>query len=167
MRRLLCILILITIGFSCVGQICAGIDLTSVLYREIRINIGYGFAAHWSFSASCGTNLKKLRHKYSEEEINHNDEYPMGELPDSDTVLHRESIGFRYWPDKAFNRFFLSLGAEYRHGDGLDACIGVGYYVPIWKGLKGVLNYETGLIRSVKEGKISFKDLRFGLSWTF
>lgn len=131
MRRLLCILLLLTVRTSCFGQINCAVDLTSLLYTGLHIDVGYGFTEHWSFSISAGVSLKTLSSQGSNEEISYNSEFPQKGLPAPDPNLHRESFRFSYWPEKTFDRFFISMGVEYRDCSGVDACIGLGYFIPI------------------------------------
>lgn len=167
MRRLLCILTLLSARIICTGQTSFTIDLSSILYTELHIDVGYAFADHWSFSTSAGINLKMLRHRDSNVEISHNSEYPINRLPDPDSYLHRESLKFCYWPKHTYESLFISIGAEYRDDCGIDANIGLGYLIPVWKGLKLKIKYEAGIIRSVEAAKLSLRDLYMGISWVF
>jgi hypothetical protein len=86
-------------------------------------------------------------------------------MPQERAFSHRESINLRFWPRSTFNGIFLSFGGEYKEGTGLDANIGIGYMFSIWKGFKGAIRYETGMIMAAKNDKLSSDGLSIGIYW--
>lgn len=149
------------------AQTSIGLELSSLLYSEIRLAFQYKIAEHWAISAEAGVNYQILHRRISAVEAEHNSEFPINTLPDSNEFTHGECLCIRYWPQGAFNGAFLSFGAEYRDTSGLDASVGIGYMFKIWKGLYGTAKYNTGIIRAVKSEKLTLRDLSIGLSWNF
>ena len=148
-------------------QTSIGIDLHSLLCSEFKISIGHRMAEHWSIAASVGINMKTLKKDHSPIEEEHNAEFPDGTYPMTKEHMHREHICICYWPRQTFKGIFISLGAEHRDTDGMDATVGIGYMFNIWKGLNGTLAYDTGIIRTTQNEKLSISDLQVGISWRF
>lgn len=149
------------------AQTSIGLDLSSLLYKEMNIAIEYKISEHWSTSASGGINLKVLKRHITDEEAEHDSNFHHNALPSERPYTHRTKANIRYWTKRVYSGAFLSLGGEWRSDSGLDANIGLGYVFPIWKGLSGVVIYDTGIIRSSISGKLSPDDLKIGICWIF
>lgn len=151
----------------CQAQAMIGIDLSGLLHYELKVAFGHKVAEHWSLSAAAGVNLRALQRQVSTEENKHQIEYPTGpELIDVN-FAHRERICIDFWPQSVFSGISVSVGGEYRENEGFDATAGIGYMFCIWKGLTGNIRYDLGIIRSDREGKLSFQDLSIGIYWIF
>lgn len=151
----------------CQAQAMIGIDLSGLLHYELKVAFGHKVAEHWSLSAAAGVNLRALQRQVSTEENKHQIEYPTGpELIDVN-FAHRERICIDFWPQSVFSGISVSVGGEYRENEGFDATAGIGYMFGIWKGLTGNIRYDLGIIRSDREGKLSFQDLSIGIYWIF
>ena len=149
------------------AQTSISLDLSSLLYKEMNIAIEYKISEHWSTSASGGLNLKALKRPITDEEAEHDSNFPLNTLPSERSYTHRTNANVRYWADRVYSGLFLSLGGEYRSNSGVDANIGIGYMFPIWKGLSGTVIYDTGVIRSSVSERLSLEDLKIGVHWIF
>ena len=159
------VFIILTYPILCQAQTAVGLEISSLLFKEVQMGIGHRIAEHWSISANAGMNLKTLKRHMNSEETAHNESFPPASMPQERSFSHRESISLCYWPQCVFNGAFLSVGGEYKEGAGLDANAGVGYMFSIWKGLKGAIRYETGLITTAKNNKMSADGLSIGIYW--
>lgn len=167
MKQMLLIFIFTLCVVLAHAQTSIGLDLSSVLYKEMNIAIGYKISEHWSASASGGINLKVLKRHITDEEAEHDSNFPHNALPSERSYTHRTNANIRYWIKEVYSGVFLSLGGEWRSDSGLDANIGFGYMFPIWKGLNGTVIYDTGIIRSSISEKLSLDDLKIGICWIF
>lgn len=149
------------------AQTIIGLDMPSLLYSELKMNVGYKISQHWSLSAAAGVNFKTLRREISTIEAEHYEEFYRNSLPKARGYTHRESFAICYWPQLAFSGPLLSFGCEYRSSTGLDACFGAGYMFKIWKGLSGCILYDIGIMRSAKTEKLSTEDINIGINWNF
>lgn len=150
-----------------IAQTIIGIDLTSALHSELKISFGHRISEHWSVSADAGVNLKLLHRRISSQEVEHNSEFQINPMPEAWEHMHQESISMCFWHQRAFNGAFLSLGARYRDTDGLDGTAGLGYMFLIWKGLTGMIRYDTGLIRTSESGNRTKEGLSVSINWIF
>ena len=167
MKRMTLAFIFVLSSLITQAQATLGLELSSLLYSEVKVAFMYRFAEHWSISADAGLNFKLLHRQISNEETEHNSQFPTNTLPESNAHMHRECLSICYWPQTALSGVFLSFGAEYRDISGVDACVGIGYMFKIWRGLHGIAKYDTGIIRAVKSEKLTLRDLNFGLTWIF
>ena len=149
------------------AQTSIGLDLSSFLYKEMNIAIEHKISEHWSASASGGINLKVLKRHITDEEAEHDSNFPHNALPSERSYTHRTNAKIHYWTKRVYSGAFLSIGGEWRSDSGLDANIGLGYMLPIWNGLSGVVLYDTGIIRSSLSGKLSPDDLKIGICLIF
>ncbi len=159
------VFMILTCSILCQAQSVIGLEISSLLFKEVQMGIGHRIAGHWSISANAGMNLKVLKRHMNSEETAHNESFPSASMPQERSFSHRESISICYWSQYVFNGAFLSIGGEYRDGTGLDANVGIGYMFSIWKGLKGDIRYETGLIMAAKNNKMSADGLSIGIYW--
>ena len=149
------------------AQPSIGLNLSSLLYKEMNIAIEYKISEHWSISASEGLSLKALKRQTTNEEVEHDSNFHHNTLPSERAYTHRGTASLRYWAKKVYSGAFVSVGGEYRSDCGLDANFGIGYMLPIWKGLSGTILYDTGIIRSNISEKLSIEDLKIGICWIF
>lgn len=167
MKQMVLIFIFLTCVTTSRAQTAAGLDLSSLLFKEVKIAVGHKISGHWSVSAYAGLNIKVMKERIRPEEAEHNEAFPPAFLPDGRSFSHREAIGFCYWPQSTFSGPFLSVGGEYRQGSGLDATLGIGYMLKIWKGLTGFLTYDAGIIRTANAGKLPADGFSAGICWIF
>ena len=167
MKRMSLVFILLFCTLIAHAQTIIGLDMPSLLYSELKTNVGYKISQHWSLSATAGVNLKTLRRRISPIETEHYEEFYRNSLPEARNYTHRESFAICYWPQLTFSGPFLSFGGEYRSSTGLDACFGAGYMFKIWKGLSGCILYDIGIMRSAKTEKLSTEDINIGINWNF
>ena len=149
------------------AQTTIGLDLPALLYSEFKVIFEHKVTEHWSMSASAGLNIKTIYSRTSSLDAEHNAEFPYATLPEGRKHTHRESLSMNYWPDGTFKGLFISFGGEYRETDGFDATAGIGYMLPIWKGLNSTIRYDFGLIRASRSEDNGTDNLCIGLSWTF
>jgi hypothetical protein len=167
MKPMTTIMTLLLYSILSQAQTAVGIDLTSLLFNEVRVAVGHRISERWTVSASAGINRKVLKRDISSEEADHNSDFPPAYLPEGRSFSHRESIGLSYWPQSSFSGPFLTIGGEYRQGLGLDATLGAGYMFTIWKGIIGTLKYDAGIIRTANTGKLPADGFSVGLCWKF
>jgi hypothetical protein len=165
MRKMVLVFIIMACSMLCQAQAAVGLEISSLLFKEVQIGLEHRIADHWSVSAHAGMNLKGLKRHRNSEETAHNESFPAASMPQERAFSHRESINLRFWPRSTFNGIFLSFGGEYKEGTGLDANIGIGYMFSIWKGFKGAIRYETGMIMAAKNDKLSSDGLSIGIYW--
>ena len=167
MRQMSLVFILMFCTLLAHAQTIVGLDMPSLLYSELKTNIGYKIGQHWSLSASAGVNLKALRRQSSSIEIEHYEEFPPNSPPEARDYTHRENFAMCYWPQMAFSGPVISFGGEYRSTSGLDVYVGFGYMFKIWKGLSASIGYDVGIIRTTRQEKLTVEDLSIGINWKF
>ena len=167
MKKMLFIFIFTLCAVLAQAQTSIGLNLSSFLYKEMNIAIEHKISEHWSASASGGINLKVLKRHITDEEAEHDSNFPHNALPSERSYTHRTNAKIHYWTKKVYSGAFVSIGGEWRSDSGLDANIGLGYMFPIWNGLSGVVLYDTGIIRSSLSGKLSPDDFKIGICWIF
>ena len=130
---MLLILILMLCAILVRAQTSIGLDLSSLLYKELNIGLDHRISKHWSLHGSAGVNMKILKREIGKEELEHDSNFNSNSQPSVRSYAHREKFGFRYWPNTAYSGMHLNIGGEYRTDAGLDATLGIGYMFPIWK----------------------------------
>lgn len=167
MKQMLLIVIIQLSSLFCYAQTSIGLDLASLLYKELNAKVEHKISEHWSMAATAGINLKSLKRNISDEEFEHNLSFHSNALPTQRPFIHREHLSVHYWANSVFSGTFVSVGGEYRTDTGLDARIGVGYMFPIWKGLIGSVIYDIGIMHSSKTDNLLGEDFKIELSWIF
>jgi hypothetical protein len=165
MRKMVLAFIILTCPILCQAQTAVGLEISSLLFKEVQISLEHRIAEHWSVSAHAGMSLKALKRHMNSEETSHNESFPASSMPQERAFSHRECLNLRYWPQSTFNGIFISLGGEYKADAGPDANLGIGYMFSIWKGFKGAIRYETGMIMAAKNDKLSPEGLSIGIYW--
>lgn len=153
------------------GRSRIGIDLASCISSgTVRIEIGHSFNRNWSIDGDAGVKLLSMKER-DRETLDHWKNIGRDVINDSSTVFRERfqeiSIQTRYWPGKAYNGVFLSLGC--RIGDRLipDCCIGLGYVLQIRKKLHASLAFQRGIIDMIQNRQPVADGLRIGIGYIF
>lgn len=178
MRVILAALISLTTCLTCSAQdrrhrvhtTETGIDIGAAIGKgAFRISAGHQFADHWSLDASHTIFVRKLVKGLSEEERSHYEE--LGENENihetSDESLHSADVRVRYWIRKAYDGAFIMTGCALRGRKGLDAEIGTGYSIKIWKGIRMSISYDIRLRDSIRMKKLQGNGIALTLSYIY
>lgn len=166
MKRISAIFLCLLIGTAAFPQhkVEIGTDLGRMLKKGVlNISAGYGFSDRWSLSwtADICTRLPK-----KEDSIEH--EMHMAEfevMNDKRSGICSSMMAVRYWPAGTYEGVWMEAGCRCTEGTGADCCIGVGYSIPIWRGLTAGLSYGADILASLRESKPSGNGLTIGIFW--
>ena len=166
MKRISAIIFTIAIGGGCLAQqkSCLGIDAGRIV-REggISISAGYGFSRRWSASWKMELDARVFESEYDSEYREH-----LGEFNgpgNQEQPTRGNSITLQYWIDSIYEGAWIEAGCRCTDRMQADCVIGAGYVIPVWKGLKATLSYQTSLLESFRQGKPSGAGLTIGISW--
>lgn len=148
----------------------AGIMVSSGIdSREIKLAFCHGIAERWSIGAAVCMDMDYLKVERSDELTEHANQFDVPADDDGMSTHHifSETVMMQFWTRKMLEGMFLMMGGRHIHDEGMDCTIGIGYVLPVWKGLSAILSLENDLIRSI--GNKTFKDSRaeVGLSYKF
>ena len=140
------------------------LDMGSIFRsKSIHLSAGYGFHGRWSVSWKTDMSTQTLRMEQDNEYMDHISEFSDDIMTSS--LPYGNSVSIQYWPDSVYEGAWLEAGCWCSDKFQTDCIIGAGYMIPVWKDLKAVLSYQTGLLSSLKEGKPSGAGLTIGISW--
>ncbi|MBR5835853.1 MAG: hypothetical protein IKY66_06775 [Bacteroidales bacterium] len=167
MKSILTVIFVLLIGECAAAQhkAAAGIDLTGIIRsKSLNISASYGFTESWSASWMSSIDLSLLKDEESQEEEEHRSEFSHTQTEIQMTGSH--SLTFQYWPGNVFTGTYMTAGIK-RIGDGKTDCIvGAGYCIPVWKGLRMNISYETDIISSFQDKAPTGRGLHIGIQWT-
>ncbi|MBO7192622.1 MAG: hypothetical protein J6V17_04455 [Bacteroidales bacterium] len=152
-------------SFTCLAQhkVSIGIDIGQIMNSgNIGLHAGYGFAEKWSASYSVETDI--VKNSTDIEYENHLSEFTEIQSPEISACNHLLSV--YYWFDETYKGAYLEFGCRSGEKIRTDCTLGIGYNIPIWKGLSIVLSYGTDLIASMKSGKTEGKGAGLSICWT-
>ena len=168
MSVLLGILVVLLGGLSASAQKRAtlGLDIAETFRSgNIRIMAGYGFHERWSVRYDTAIDMDPIRGKANPEYELHNGEFVASE--ERDTPVITTGITFQYWPTQTYKGIYTEIGCRYEIRN-MPCCIaGIGYCIPIWKGLSAVLSYSMDIGTYVKERKTGKECIAMEICWTF
>ena len=151
-------------GFTCLAQhkVNIGLDIGPILKNgSIGLYAGYGFGK-WSasYSAETGIVRKSVDMEYEE----HLSEFT--ETYKSEISICRHQVSVCYWLDETYKGAYLEIGCRSGVKIKADCTLGIGYNIPVWKGLSISLSYDTDLMASIRSGKAEGKGAGLSVCWT-
>lgn len=147
---------------------CFGINLFGLAKGNLTIHSGYAFKEHWSLSSDISIGYSRLKKTKTDIEAVHDGEFVdsrpiLSEPPD----LMTEHIRLIYWPADAMSGTFLATGIRHGSSTGIDFTLGIGYVIPIWKGMRMTAAY-TYALKSMTSGlEKGLNGIDIYLSYTF
>ncbi len=166
MKRISVVILAMTIGMSGFAQYKShiGVDVGSMMMgNSVNLSAGYGFCGRWSVSWKVEIGTKMLDREYDSEYKDH-----IAELEDNAGTVSLpsgNSISIQYWPDSIYNGAWVETGCRCTYGRQADCMIGAGYMIPIWRGMKAVLAFQTDLLASLREDRSAGTGLTIGICW--
>lgn len=157
----------LTIGLTSLAQhtSCIGIDAGGMIRGgDVNLSAGYGFCSRWSLSWKAELNAGIFKAGHDREYADHLAEFNAS--TETEQMPYGNSIMLQYWPDSIYEGIWLETGCRCSGMLRTDCMIGVGYMIPVWKGLKASLSYQASLLESLREGKPSEAGLTIGIYWT-
>lgn len=165
MKRI-CVIILSFIAASASAQNMPfiGIDAGGTIRTgETAFSAGYGFHEHWSASWEIGVDLSEIMTVSDSEQKEHLGEFE--ESSEKASSFRRSVISAQYWIDRTFQGAYIKAGAMVGRNFKADCMIGIGYFIPVWKGIRASFEYETGILDPTREDRISGKGITIGICW--
>ena len=153
------------------SHLTIGTDIISELaFRTVRIYSSYGFHHNWSATIEAGldlgimhNNIDLLNKEHGEAIGNFSVEGKNEFRKDFSTLcMHLD-----FWPQKTHKGPCIFFGGLIRDRTGPDILMGLGYHIPIWKGLGIDLRYQIGIIDTYKTNYLPIEGLRGGFHYVF
>ncbi len=147
------------------GKSMAGIGLSETGGKNgLKFSFSHAVGEHWTAGASVSIYAAILTGHRKESEM-YEHELEFSDIGDDTEKAgsHSESILLQYWPRKAYEGIFLMAGGRHVNGKGMDCTLGIGCYLPLWKGLKAAVSLETGL----KDASEQSRRAALGLCYIF
>ena len=166
MRSLLAVILVLLTGECAVAQnrYAIGTDLTGIIRtRAVNISAGCGFTENWSVSWASTIDISPFRNGMSPEEEEHRTEFSPSQTDTKITGSH--SISVQYWMHTAFTGTYLTGGIRHINNGKTDYTIGAGYCIPVWKGFRMNISYETDILSSLQDEGPSGRGLHIGICW--
>lgn len=155
MKRMLTMIsaFLICVSGHCQRKCAIGIDLGRIIYTSgVNLSAGLGFTDKWSASWQSEIDLTPLRSKENQEYLEHLSQ--TDETNTREKIFQNSSIAFQYWINRPYEGAYLETGIMEIKNTKASHIIGFGYFMPVWKGLRGCISYRCGSVLSL------------GLFWT-
>ena len=154
------------------SRILVGTDVISGLAsRTIQIHGSYGFHHNWSAEIEAGVNVTAMHEATDILSKEHGEALGNDMAEEISDEFRRDfttlAIHIDYWTQKAHRGLCFSMGGCIRDRTGPDMNIGMGYYIPIWRGLGIDLRYQIGIIETYKNAKLPVEGIRGGLHYVF
>ena len=173
-RFLTTVLLAASACLSICGQekFCIGTDIASAIcLGQLKITAGYNIYGRWTADTAISVNIKRLLHGADETETAHwNELYENRSLNYRNgfkDTLTESGISFSFWPKAAFDGLCISFGASIRDRDGTDMTAGIGYCCTIWKSISAKMLYNTRIMESIKNEKMSYKGIGIEIRYAF
>lgn len=145
-----------------------GIELTSLLRGAAGISVSHSFSRHWSVSGEASVSYIRSLPGKSTIEKEHDEEFlSSGFCLPEDPDMQRIMATFTYWPDTAFDGFYLSAGIQSGSRSGTDIITEAGYMLTIWKGLSLSAGLRIPLSEGILGNRFSPKYIRAGIHYKF
>ena len=167
MKRISAIFLGLLIGTAAFSQhkVAIGTDLGRMLKNgSLNISAGYGFSGRWSVSWTADIAVWDILKKENSEHEMHLAEFDA--LQEHTPVARNYMTAVRYWPAGTYDGVWMEAGFRCSEDARADCCIGIGYSIPIWRGMMAVLSYGADILTSSREGKPSGNGLTIGIFWT-
>lgn len=145
-----------------------GIELTSLLRGVAGISVSHSFSRHWSVTGEASFSYIRVLPEKSTIEQEHDEEFlSSGFYLPEDPDTQRIMAAFTYWPDSAYDGFYLSAGIQSGSCSGMDIITEAGYMLTIWKGFSFSAGLRIPLAESIRENRFSPKYVRAGIHYKF
>ena len=141
-------------------------DLGSMIYlNTANISIGHQFGRSWSAYSCAYIRMSHIpADTQSEEYIHHAETDPeYGIATEAERGCNAIEAGIRYWPVKAYEGIYISLGYQSSLTARSACTIGTGIYIPIWDGITAEIAY-TKTIYNIER---TSDKLRVGIGYIF
>lgn len=151
-------LTMISAFLTCASGLCqhrcaVGIDLGRIIYTSgANISAGLGFTEKWSASWMSEMNLSPLQRKENPEYMEHLSQ--IDEVRERKKIFQNNSIAFQYWIDSPYEGAYLETGIMENNSTKVCHIMGFGYFMPVWKGIRGCISYRYN------------SGFSFGIYWT-
>lgn len=168
MRMLLGILVVLLGGLNASAQKRAtlGLDLAeSFRSGNIKIMGGYGFCERWSVRYETAISTSPIRGEKNPEFEIHDGEFITAE--EAEIPILTTGISVQYWPVQTYLGLYSEIGCRYGVRDMPCCMAGIGYCIPIWKGLSAILSYSMDIGTTAKEMKTGKECIAMEICWTF
>ncbi len=132
--------------------------------RKLTFGFSHRLSPHWSVGGGCSFNVPHIR--WSEEEKEHSGSLGK-ELRTGGGGFPELQAGFRYWPGRFCEGWYMEGGCSYAFRGDADIILGCGYTVKIWKGLGFGAGYGLRLFESLKAGTLGPQGITIGIFYTF
>lgn len=152
-------------------KLTIGTDIISGLaFRTIEIYGSYGFHPNWSAAIEAGLDIGMMHNNTSVLDKEHSE--AISKLTAKESNEFRKdfstlSMHLDFWPQKTHKGLCISLGGLLRDRTGPDILMGLGYYIPIWKGLGINLRYQIGIIETYKTDNLPTDGIKGGFHYVF
>lgn len=166
MKRISAVILVLTAGLTCLARhkVAIGTDLGDMMMRRtVGICAGYEISDRWTVTWKAGIGIRKSHPEHDNEYSEHQAEFSVPE--ESRQIPYGSTICLQYWPDNAYDGIFLGAGYRCSERAKADCTLAIGYAIPIWRGLRMTLAYETDLLASFKEEKPAGNGLTIGICW--
>ena len=141
-------------------------DIGAIIYENcVSIAFGHQFGNSWTAYSCVNIHMSRKPVDTQNEEYIHRVETDPEYSKTSSTGLRGDSIeaGIRFWTDKAYDGFYMSLGYLNTLPMKSSCTIGAGLHIPIWKGTAADIEYQ----KAIYNRKDMSDKLKIGLSYVF
>lgn len=121
------------------GKAYLGLDISDLVGSMVmNAEAGYRIQKKWTANARISLNLGFIRRRKSSEEIEHenmNTQISNTNHKEYKGIYEETGISLRYWFNRAYNGPYVNTGCVLDKSLRADYSLGIGYMLPIWKGL--------------------------------
>lgn len=155
MERWKALIIFLCLCAAAYGQDSAriGLDMAETVGNgNIRIVISHTFAPQWSAGGSASFRII-------------NDIASYMDFPEAG--LSEWEISFRHWAKECYKGGYISLGMTGGFRQNADIKTGIGFSIPIYRGLGIDIGYGIRMLHTVRHKELYIKDFTFELHYAF
>ena len=153
------------------SNLAIGTDIISGLaLNTLRIYGSHGFHNNCSATIEAGIYLGMMHNNSNILDKEHQDGIGNLTTPESHGLRKNFStlcVHLDYWPQKTYRGPHIFLGGLLRDRTGPDILIGLGYCIPVWKGLGIDLKYQIGIIETYNTDSLPTEGIRGGFHYVF
>lgn len=143
-----------------------GLDIAETFRSgNVKVTAGYGFHEKWSVRYDTSISTHPMRREANPEYVNHSGEFEPSKVREAPALSSRVSL--QYWPILTFRGIYTEVGCRYGRHDMPCCVVGIGYSMPIWKGLSAVLSYSTDIGQAYKDTKEKKGCISMEICWKF
>lgn len=152
------------------GKSTIGISMSSgMVKKQAELSISHAFSQHWSVNGRTSIALSIFIDGFEQEEEEHYGEfknlYKKDERSPQDIVRGCASV--TYWPVRCHSGLYFRIGGIFGSREEADIESGIGYFFRIWRSIHADIAYETSLISSFRNGKMSGNGINIGIHYKF